>query len=229
MRNRPLPVPSYSSTETLSSTLSLASTNSNLARHHAQSPPSSDSTLPRQITATSGVETEFSQTSSIPPTQTTAYLFSRSPSHISDISSDSHILRIPYDPEATPPTPARHNYPLQIGDDLIQSPRSDPRYTLAPIHRIFHNPHLSGKRKQEELERLQSASIEITFQITIRFEGLNPHPIYTLAHVFFVTTPYPFITERVNIHVNDEHPYETINGKITFLNTITGNKYVANF
>ena len=118
---------------------------------------------------------------------------------------------------------------MYIGNDLIQSPRHDPRYTLAPIHRIFNNPHLSEDRKREELERLQSTSFEITFQITVRFEGLNPHPIYTQAHVFFVTTPYPFITERVNIHVNDEHPYETINGKITFLNTITGNKYVANF
>ena len=230
LRNKPEPEPSLSSTLSPPSSisLSLASTASNLVRHQAQS-PSSDSTPPRIITATSGVDTEFSQRSSISPTSTTAYLFSRSPSHLSNFSTDSQFLFLPLDLNATPPTPNRNIYPVYINNELIESPRHDPRYHLCAAHRIQTHPHISAKRRDTELQRLNNTTQEIKFEITVRFEGIGPHPIYSQARVYFITTPHPFITISAHILVNDDPPYGIITGNITFLNTISRNKYTASF
>ena len=60
-------------TTTQSPSLSLASTASNLERHHAQS-LSSDILFPPRRTATSGIETDFSQRSSLSPNSASGQL-----------------------------------------------------------------------------------------------------------------------------------------------------------
>ena len=84
---------------------SLASTNSSLLRHHAQS-LSSDSLLNAENTPTSGIDTVFSQRSSISSYNHTGHLFSRPTSQNSSLlSSDNHLLNIDLttDQYSTPP------------------------------------------------------------------------------------------------------------------------------
>ena len=98
----------------------LASTASNLERHHAQS-VSSDTLSPRRRTATFGIDTEYSQPSSLSPNSASEHLFSRSPSRISTLTSDSHFINIDldFDQYSTPPTPNRVDYPLIVDNTLI--------------------------------------------------------------------------------------------------------------
>ena len=102
---------------------SLASTNSSLVRHHAQS-ISSDSLSNAENAPTSGIDTAFSQRSSISSYNETGHLFSRSTSrNPSILSSDSHLLNIDFTTVqySTPPTPNRVDYPLIVNNTLINS------------------------------------------------------------------------------------------------------------
>ena len=125
---------------------SLASTNSSLLRHHAQS-LSSDSLSNAENTPTSGIDTAFSQRSSISSYNHTGHLFSRPTSQNSSIlSSDSHLLNIDLttDQYSTPPTPNRVDYPLIVNNTLVNSPRQDPCFLYLATHKPNSNPHISN-------------------------------------------------------------------------------------
>ena len=116
-------------TTTQSPSLSLASTASNLEGHHAQS-LSPDILSPPRITATSGIDTESSQRSSLSPNSASGHSFSRSPSRASTLTSDSHLIIIDLDIDqySTPPISYRVDYPLIVDNSLIQSLQQDPRF-----------------------------------------------------------------------------------------------------
>ena len=212
------PAQPLESTTTQSPSLSLASTAANLERHHAQS-VSSVILSPHRITATSGIDTEFSQSSSLSPNSASGNLFSRSPSRVSTLTSGSQLIIIDLDIDqySTPPTPNRVDYPLIVDNTVIQSPRLDPRFRFLAIHKSTNRPSISATRKNTDLKRLDTNSLHFKVEITVEVENLNPHPISTHAQVHFKTTPHPFITTNLNLFVSDDPPFPLINGSITFL------------
>ena len=134
-----------------------------------------------------------------------------------------------FDQYSTAPTTIRADYPLIVNDTLIQSPRQDPRFRFLAKHKISNHPSISATRRKTELQRLDTSSLQLNFEITVDFENLNPHPISTHAHVHFKTTPHPFITANLNLFVSDDPPFPPFNGSITFLNTISCLKYTTQF
>ena len=230
LRSQPQDPSDSTLTTTQSPSLSLASTASNLERHHAQS-LSSDILSPPRFTATSGIDTEFSQRSSLSSNSATGHLFSRSPSRVSTLTSDSHLINIDLDIDqySSPPTPNRVDYPLIVDNTLVQSPRHDPRFRFFATHKITNHPSISATRRNTELQRLDTNSLQLKFEVTVDFENLNPHPIPTHTRVRFKTTPHPFITTHLNLFVSDDHPFHLINGSITFFNTISHLKYSTQF
>ena len=135
--------------------MSLASTASNLERHHALS-ISSDILSPPRRTATSGGDTELFQHSSLSPSSASGHSFSRSSFRVSILTSDSHLIKLDldFDQYSTPSTPNRVDYPLIVDNTLIQSPRQDPRFRLLAIHKITNHPSISAARRYNELQRL---------------------------------------------------------------------------
>ena len=119
---------------------SLASTNSSLLRHHTQS-LSSDSLSNAENTPTSGIDTVFSQRSSISSYNHTGHLFSRPTSQNSSLlSSDNHLLNIDLttDQYSTPPTPNRVDYPLIVNHTLVNSPRAKiPVFFILPLTNLI--------------------------------------------------------------------------------------------
>ena len=130
-------LPPSNSASNRRSSSSLTSTNSSLLRHHAQS-LSSDSLSNAENSPTSGIDTTFSQRSSISSYNHTGHLFSRPTSQNSTIlSSDSHLLNIDLttDQYSTSPTPNRVDYPLFVNNTLVSSPRQDPRFLYLATHK----------------------------------------------------------------------------------------------
>ena len=209
---------------------SLASTNSSLLRHHAQS-LSSDSLSNAENSPTSGIDTTFSQRSSISSYNHSGHLFSRPTSHNSTILSDSHLLNIDLttDQYSTPPTPNRVDYPLTVNNTFVSSPRQDPRFLYLATHKVNSNPHISNVRRRKEFLRLEDANLELKFKITVKFHNLSPHPIPSHTTVNFKSLPHPFIATNLSLFVSDHPPFRLLHGSITFLNTLTFLKYTAQF
>ena len=182
---------------------SLASTNSSLLRHHAQS-LSSDSLSNAENSPTSGNDTTFSQRSSISSYNHSGHLFSRPTSQNSTIlSSDSHLLNIDLttDQYSTPPTPNRVDYPLIVNNTLVSSPRQDPRFLYLATHKLNSNPHISNVRRRKESLRLEDTNLELKFEITVKFHKLSPHPIPSHTTVSFKSLPHPFIAINLSLFV----------------------------
>ena len=91
------------------------------------------------------------------------------------------------------PTPNFADYPLRVDGITIYEPRFDPRFTLPAQRFINNNDTLSEKRKELDLERLQHPNLESTFEVKIRFQGFNPHPVFQVEKLEHKTTPAPFI------------------------------------
>ena len=210
---------------------SLASTNSSLLRHHAQS-LSSDSLSNAKNTPSSGIDTAFSQRFSISSSNHTGHLFSRPTSQNSSIlSSDSHLLNIDLttDQYSTPPTPNRVDYPLIVNTTLDNSPRQDPRFLYLATHKLNSNPHISNVRRPKKFLRLEDTNLELKFEITVKFHNLSPHPIPPHTTVIFKSLPHPFIATNLSLFVSDHPPFRLLHGSITFLNTLTFLTYTAQF
>ena len=139
---------------------------------------------------TSGIDTTFSQRSSISSYNHSGHLFSGPTSHNSSILSDSHLLNIDLttDHYSTHPTPNRVDYPLIANNTLVSSPRQDPRFLYLATHKLNSNPHISNVRRRKEFRRLEDATLELKFEITVKFHNLSPHPIpsHTTVNLFLI-------------------------------------------
>ena len=131
------------------------------------------------------------------------------------------------DQYSTPPTPNSVYYPLIVDNTRIQSPRQDHRSRFLAIHKITNHSSIFATHRSTELQRLDTNSIQLEFEITGDFDNLNPHPISTNAHVRFKTTPNPLITTNLHLFVSDNPPFPLINGSITFFKTTSCLKYTT--
>ena len=226
---RPLPRHRYNLCHNRHPTPSLTSTNSSLLRRHAQS-LSPESLSTPDSAPTSGVNTDFSQRSSISSYNQTGHLSSQPTSrNPSVLSSDTHLLNIDLttDQYSTPPTPNRVDYPLIVNDTLVNSPHQDPRFLYLAIHKLNSSTNISNGRRRKEFQRLDTTNIEIKFEITAKFHNLSPHPIPFHITVNFKSLPHAFIATNLSLFVSDHPPFRLLHGSITFLNTLTYLKYTA--
>ena len=197
-------------------TPSLASTNTFLLRHHDRSFLTDFLSLPDNA-PTSGVDTAFSQRSSISSFET-GHLFSEQISESRSFLSSDSLLRnidLTTDQYSTPPTPNRIDYSLIVNDTLVNSSRQDPRFLYLAVHKLNSN------RCRKEFQRFDKTHLEIKYELTAKFHNLSPHPIPLHTTVNLKYLPHPFIATNFSLFVSDHPPFRLLHGSITFLNTLT--------
>ena len=127
-----------------------------------------------------------------------------------------------------PPTPNFADYPLRVDGITIYDPQNDPRFPILAERFINNNDLLSHKRKETELKRLQTSNLELKFEVKVKFQGINPHPIFHVSKTEHKTSPAPF--EVVHIEFERDLNIPTITyGNIVFCNPYTGLKYTTSF
>ena len=219
------------STDTSTINFSALSSNSalRLVRQHAQ-PLSSDtpsSELFQSPYFTSGFETASLLSSNPQTAFLSGDLFSQV---VIPTPVPAHI-RLPeyYTAEhSRPPTPNFADYPLRVDGITIYDPQNDPRFPTLAERFINNNDLLSHKRKETELKRLQTSNLELKFEVKVKFQGLNPHPIFHVSKIEHKTSPAPF--EVVHIEFERDLNIPTITyGNIVFCNPYSGLKYTTSF
>ena len=126
------------------------------------------------------------------------------------------------------PTPNFADYPLRVDGITTYDPQNDPRFPILAERFIANNDLLSHKRKETELKRLQTPNRELNFEVTVKFQGLNPHPIFHVSKKDDKTSPAPF--EVVHIEFEQDITQPTITyGKIIFCNPYSGLCYTSSF
>ena len=127
-----------------------------------------------------------------------------------------------------PPTPNFADYPLRVDGTTIYDPKHDPRFPILTERFITTNDLLSNKCKETELKRLQNPSLEIKFEVEVKFQGLNPHPVFHVAKTEHKTTPAPL----KGIHNDLERDPQLLDftyGQDVFYNPYSGLKYTTSF
>ena len=219
------------STDTSTLNLSALSRNSalRLVRQHAQ-PVSSETHSSELIPSpyfTSGFDTASVLSSDAQTAFLSANLFSEV---IIPTPVPAHI-RLPefYTADhSRQPTPNFADYPLRVDGITISDPQNDPRFPILAERFITKNDLLSHKRKETELKRLQTPYLELKFEVKVKFQGLNSHPIFHVSKIEHKTSPAPF--EVIHIEFEQHLTQPTITyGKIIFCNPYSGLKYTSPF
>ena len=126
------------------------------------------------------------------------------------------------------PTPNFADYPLRVDGITIYDPQHDPRFPILAERFITNNDLLSHKRKETELKRLQTPNLELTFEVKVKFQCLNPHPIFHVSKIEHKTSPAPFEVIHIDSERDPNIPTITL-GKIIFCNPYSGLKYTTSF
>ena len=79
------------------------------------------------------------------------------------------------------------------------------------------------KGNETELKRLQTSNLELKFEVKVKFQGFDPHPIFHVSKIEHKTSPAPF--EVVHFEFERDLTQPTITyGKIIFCNPYSGLK-----
>ena len=81
-----------------------------------------------------------------------------------------------------PPTPNFTDYPIRVEGTTIYDPKHNPRIQILTERFITNKDLLSNKRKKTELERLQTPNLELKFEVKVKLQGVNPHPVFQNEH-----------------------------------------------
>ena len=127
-----------------------------------------------------------------------------------------------------PPTPNFADYPLRVDGITIYDPQNDPRFPILAERFITNNDLLSSKRKEIELKRLQTPNLELKFEVKVKFQGLNPHPIFHVSKIEHKTSPAPFEVVHIEFERDLDQPTITY-GNIVFCNPYSVLKYTTSF
>ena len=200
-----------------------------LERQHAQ-PLSSEthpSVLDPQSNFTSGLDTASLLSSDAQTAFRSESLFSEA---IIPTPIPAHI-RIPefYTAEhSRPPTPIFADYPIRVDGTTIRDPKHDGCFPKLTERFITNNDLLSNKRKETELKRHQTPNLELKFELKVKFQGFNPHPVFHVAKLEHKTTPAPFEVVHIDFERDPNLPSLTY-GKIVFYNPYSGLQYRTSF
>ena len=119
-------------------------------------------------------------------------------------------------------------YPLRVDGITIYDPQNDPQFPILAERFTANNDFLSQKRKETELKRLETPNLELKFEVKVKFQGLNPHPIFHVSKREHKTSPAPF--EVVHIEFERDLNLPTITyGKIIFCNPYSDLEYTCSF
>ena len=127
-----------------------------------------------------------------------------------------------------PPTPNFADYPLRVDGITIFDPQNDPRFPILAERFITNNDLLSNKRKETELKRLQTPNLELKFEVKVKFQGSNPHPIFHVSKIEHKTSPAPLEVVHIEFEQDLDQPTFTY-GKIISCNPYSGPKYTSSF
>ena len=130
--------------------------------------------------------------------------------------------------QSRPPTSKFADYPLRIDGITIYDPQHNPRFPILAERFNTNNDLLSHKRKETELKRLQTPNLELKFDVKVKFQGLNPHPIFHVSKIEHKTSPAPFEAVHIDFERGLNIPTITC-GKISFCNPYSGLKYTTSF
>ena len=73
-----------------------------------------------------------------------------------------------------PQIPNFADYPVRVDGTTIYEPKTT-------------NYFLSNKRKEAELNTLQTSNLELTCEVNVEFQSLNPHPVFRVSKVEHTT------------------------------------------
>ena len=227
---RPLPNRRLSATDSSTFTVSALSSNSalRLLRQHSQplsseSPHSSE--LVPQSYFTSGVDTASFISSDVQ----TAYLSGNLFSEVLIPTPVAPHVRIPQyftSDHSRPPAPNSADYPILVDGTTIYDPQNDPRFPILTQRFIANKNSLSNTRKELELERLQNVNLELKFEVKVKFQGPNTHPIIHVAKIEHKLTPAPFEVILFDF-IRDSELHDLADCKIVFYNPYSGLKYTT--
>ena len=128
-----------------------------------------------------------------------------------------------------PPTPNFADYLLRVDEITIYDPENDPRFPILAERFIANNDFLSHERRETELKHLQTPNLELTFEVKVKFQGLNLHPIF--HHVSKIENKSSLAPFEV-VHIEFERDLTQLTdtyGKIAFCNPYSGLKYTTSF
>ena len=125
-----------------------------------------------------------------------------------------------------PPTPNFADYLIQFDGSTKYDLSNDPRFPLLTERFIANNDLLSNKRKETELKRLQTPNLELKFEVKVKFQGLNPHPIIHVAKIEHRTTPASFEVIHIDFEKDPNLP-SLAYGKFVFHSPYSGLKYTT--
>ena len=228
LRDRPS---SRLSTDTSTLNLSALSSNSalRLVRQHAQ--PLSFETNSSEFIPSPYFTSGFETASLLSSDAQTAFLSGNRFSEVIIPTPVPAHIRLPEyftADQSRPPTPNFADYPLRVDGRTIYDPQNDPRFPILAERFITNNDILSHKRKETELKHLQTPNIDLKIEVKVKFQGLNPHPMFHVSKIEYKTSPAPF--EVVHIEFERDLNISTItSGKITFCNSYSGLKYTTSF
>ena len=126
------------------------------------------------------------------------------------------------------PTPNFADYPLRVDGITIYDPQHDPRFPILAESFITNTDLLSHKRKETELKRLQTPNLKLKFEVKVKFQGLNPHPIFHVSKIGHKTSPAPFEVIHIDFERDLNIPTLTY-VKIIFWNPYSDLKYTTSF
>ena len=127
-----------------------------------------------------------------------------------------------------PPTPNFGHYAIRVDGTKTYEPKNDPRFPILTERFITTNDSLSNKRKETELIRLQTSNLELKFEVKVKVQGLNPHPVLRVSKIGHKTTPPPFEGTPFEFERDPQLPDLTY-GRIVFYNPFSGLKYTTSF
>ena len=95
--------------------------------------------------------------------------------------------------QSRPPTPNFADYPLRVDGITIYDPQHDPRFPIL-AERFITNNDLLSKKKETELK----PNLELKFEVKVKLQGLNPHPIFHVSKIEHKTSPAPFEVKHID-------------------------------
>ena len=174
------------STDTSTLNISALSSNSalRLVRQHAQ--PLSSETHSSELIPSSYFTSGFETASLLSSDAQTAFLSGNRFSEVIIPTPVPAHIRLPAyytaDP-SRPPTSNFADYPLRVDGITIYDPQNHLPFPIIAERFIANNDLLSQKRKETELKRLQSSNLVLKFEVKVKFQGLNPHPIFHVSKI----------------------------------------------
>ena len=143
---------------------------------------------------------------------------------------DGHVNMKPLthtlDKISRPPTRDPYHYPLRFDNQMIDHPKQDLRYHSLTVNRVNNSDQYSIIIiRNREMNRLTQITTDFKFEVTVKFVGLNRHPIPTAHGIEHRAFPSPFVVTRLQFTSNDTRAFDHQWESITFYNPVSASRH----